>query len=275
MIPSYLLSLREGLEAALVVGIVLGALRQMQRRELILPVWLGALGAALVSLVAAVVLTSLGLSLHDPAEAIFEALTMLLAAGLLTWMLFWMARQSRYIKNQLEAGVQRASRGGWGSLFGLAFVAVLREGLELALFLTATALASDARQAVLGAFLGLGTAVLLGATVFVTTVRLDLGSFFRVTGVLLVLFAAGLVGRGVGELVEVGWLPALVGQVWDLGGLLSSESFVGQALGALFGYSPAPSLMQVLTYLAYLGVVLLGLWMDGRRKLTASARQKA
>jgi len=275
MLPSFLLSLREGLEAALVVGIVLGALRQMQRRELILPVWLGALSAALVSLGAAVVLTSLGLSLQDPAEAIFEGLTMLLAAGLLTWMLFWMARQSRHIKSRLEAGVQRASRSGWGSLFGLAFMAVLREGLELALFLTATALASDARQAVLGAFLGLGTAVLLGATVFVTTVRLDLGSFFRVTGVLLVLFAAGLVGRGVGELVEVGWLPALVRQVWDLGGLLGSESFVGQALGALFGYSPAPSLMQVLIYLAYFGAVLLGLWMDGRRKVTASARQKA
>ncbi|HEY5156577.1 MAG TPA: FTR1 family protein, partial [Anaerolineales bacterium] len=96
--------------------------------------------------------------------------------------------------------------------------------------------------------------------------RLDLRRFFQVTGFLLVLFAAGLVARGVGELVLVGWMPALIKHVWDMGGVVSAESVLGQTLGALFGYSTSPSLMQVLAYAAYFGTVLLGLWAAARRR---------
>jgi high-affinity iron transporter len=266
MLPSYILSLREGLEAALIIGIVLGALRQMRRRDLSAAVWAGAISALVVSTAAAVLLTQLGLELKDPAEAIFEGLTMLLAAGILTWMIFWMARQSRHIKAEVESGVQQASRAGKRGLFFLAFIAVLREGVELALFLTASVFASDARQTLLGALLGLGTAILLGATIFATSVRLDLRRFFQVTGFLLILFAAGLVARGVGELVEVGWLPAFIEHIWNLGGVVSEESVLGQTLGALFGYSASPSLMQALAYAAYFGAVLLGLRAAGKRR---------
>ncbi|HEX7542256.1 MAG TPA: FTR1 family protein, partial [Anaerolineales bacterium] len=153
---------------------------------------------------------------------------------------------------------------GKGSLFGLAFIAVLREGVELALFLTAATFSSSAPQTILGALLGLGTAVLLGWSFFATTIRLDLRRFFQVTGFLLLLFAAGLVARGVSELVLVGWIPALIEHVWDLGGMVSAESVLGQTLGALFGYSTSPSLMQVLAYATYLGIVLLGLWAVDR-----------
>jgi high-affinity iron transporter len=171
MLASFLLFLREGLEAALIIGMVLGALRQMHRQELSISVWLGAGSAALLSLLTAVLLTRLGLELKDPAEAIFEAITMVLAASILTWMIFWLSRQARHLKGNLEYGVQKASQAGKWSMFGLAFLAVLREGVELALFLAAAAFSSSAPQATPGALLGLGTAAWLGWALFASTLR--------------------------------------------------------------------------------------------------------
>jgi high-affinity iron transporter len=134
MLPAYLLSLREGIEAALIIGIVLGALRKMRRTDLVPAVWSGVAAAAVISLGSAVFLTIFGLELEGPSEPIFEGFTMLLAACVLTWMIFWMSRQSRHIKGELEAGVSRAAATtGRRALFGLAFVAVVREGIELAL----------------------------------------------------------------------------------------------------------------------------------------------
>jgi high-affinity iron transporter len=265
MLSSYILSLREGLEAALIIGIVLGALRQTRRRDLAAFVWLGAGSAALLSLLTAVLLTRLGLELKDPGEAIFEGLTMLLAAGILTWMIFWMSQRARNLKASLESGVQRASQAGKWSLFGLAFVAVLREGIELALFLTASVFSSSAQQTLLGASLGLGTAILLGWSLFATTVRLDLRRFFAVTGFLLILFAAGLVARGVYELNIAGWIPSVIGHVWNTGSILSEKSVAGEILSALFGYNPSPSLTEALAYALYCGTVLLGLRWAGKR----------
>jgi high-affinity iron transporter len=259
MFSSSLLALREGLEAALVVGIVLGALRKMNQARLAGAVWTGVAAAAIVSGAAAVALTLLGYELKDPAEAIFEGLTMLLAAGILTWMIFWMSRQSQKMQAELEAGVQKAAGGGGRALFALAFVAVLREGVELALFLTAATFSSNTSQTVLGALLGLGVAVLLGWLLFAASIRINLKKFFTVTSILLIFFAAGLVGRGVGELVEMRWFPAFVEHVWDVGNILSEESVLGQTLGALFGYSASPSLMQMLAYIVYFVAALLGL----------------
>lgn len=259
MLSSIILSLREGLEAALVLGIVLVALRKMGRRDLSASVWLGAGSAALVSLFTAILLTQLGLELKDPAEAIFEAITMLLAAGLLTWMIFWMNQRARSIKNELESGVQKASLGGKWSLFGLAFLAVLREGVELALFLTAAAFSSGARQTVIGAVFGLGLAALLGWTLFATTLRLDLRRFFQLTGILLIFFAAGLVAHSLHEFNELGWVPPVIGHVWNLNPVLDDQSTLGQVLATLFGYSGSPSLTQVLAYMLYFVGVVLGL----------------
>ena len=263
MLPSFLLALREGLEAALVVGIVLGALRKMNQARLSGAVWTGVAVAAIASGAVAVALTLLGYELEDPAEAIFEGLTMLLAAGILTWMIFWMSRQSRSMQAELEAGVQKAASGGGSALFALAFVAVLREGVELALFLTAATFSSNASQTLLGGLLGLGVAVLFGWLLFAASIRINLKQFFTVTGILLIFFAAGLVGRGVGELVEMSWLPAFIEHVWGLGNFISEESVLGQTLGALLGYSPSPSLMQVLAYIGYFVAVLFGLRATG------------
>jgi high-affinity iron transporter len=266
MLPSYLLSLREGIEAALIIGILLGALRQMRRAELSSSVWVGVISASLLSVLASIFLTVLGLSLEGRTEQIFEGITMLLAASVLTWMIFWMSRQSRNIKGELESGVHRAAfEGGKRGLFVLAFLAVLREGIELALFLAAAVFASDVQQTLIGTFLGLGTAILLGWSLFATTVRLDLRRFFRVTGFLLILFAAGLVAHGVHEFNEAGLLPAVIEHVWNVNPILDEASTLGSMFAALFGYNGDPSLTEVIAYLAYFITIFIGLRLSNQR----------
>ena len=270
MLPSYLLSLREGIEAALIIGILLGALRQTRRPEFIPVLWLGAISATVLSILATILLTRFGLEMKDPGEAIFEGFTMVIAAGLLTWMIFWMSRQARFMKANLEADVHRASQGGKRAIFFVAFIAILREGIELALFLTASVFAtSNALQTTIGAILGLGTAILLGWSIFAATVRLDLRRFFQVTGFMLVLFAAGLFAHGIHEFTEVGWIPSLINPVWNLTSVVSAESTLGQLLGALFGYNPAPTLSEMIGYVVYFAGVIIALQLIGRKPRTA------
>jgi len=260
MPASFLLSLREGIEAALIIGIVLGALRQMRRNELSSAAWAGALSASAISVLVAILLSSLGLSLEGAAEQIFEGVTMLFAAGLLTWMIFWMNRQSRGLKSVIEADIKQAAGStGRRAIFLVAFLAILREGIELALFLTATVFASDAAQTLLGAVLGLGAAVVLGWGLFAATIRLNLRRFFQVTGFLLILFAAGLIAHGVHELNEVGWIPPIVEQLWNINPILDDNSTFGALLKALFGYNGNPSLTEVLVYVAYFAIVFFSL----------------
>ncbi len=276
MLPSYLLSLREGIEAALIVGIVLGVLRQMRRTEWVPAVWLGTILAAVISLIAAIVLTLLGLEMKDPGEAIFEGAIMIVAAGLLTWMIFWMSRTARTLKASIEAEVQQAAlTTGKRAVFLIAFVSILREGIELALFLTASAFATNAEQTLIGGLLGLGTAILIGWSIFSAIIRLDLRRFFQVTGILLILFAAGLVAHGVHEFNEVGWIPAIVEHVWDVSAVLSKTSVLGRILSALFGYNPAPSLTEVLSYLAYFVAIFLGLRLANKPKPVVAENQQA
>ncbi|HEY6073164.1 MAG TPA: FTR1 family protein [Anaerolineales bacterium] len=273
MLPSYLLSLREGIEAALIIGIVLGALRKSRRPDLAPSLWLGTIAAIAVSLLAAILLTLFGFELEGTTEVIYEGLTMLLAAGILTWMIFWMSQQARNLKPELEEGVNRAAAGGGKrAVFWLAFVAVVREGIELGLFLTASVFATNALQTSIGAALGLGTAILLGWSIFASTVKLDLRRFFQVTGFLLILFAAGLVAHGVHEFVEIGIIPALIDPIWNANAFLPAESILGQFMKALFGYNPTPSLMEMLAYGAYIGAVWFAL-RSSQRKSAMAAQQ--
>jgi high-affinity iron transporter len=260
MLPSLLLSLREGLEAALIIGIVLGALRKMNRNDLKSYMWAGALVALLISAVTAFILYDLGALLEGPAEEIFEGATMLLAASILTWMIFWMQRQARFIKSELEAGVRRATlRGGKQAVFSIAFLAVVREGIELALFLTAATFTSNTQESVTGALAGLVAAGVLGWLVFATTVRLDLRRFFLFTGAALILFAAGLVAQSVHAFNEAGWIPALIDPLWNINPILPESSTGGQLLKSLFGYNGNPSLTEMIAYLGYFAAVAVGL----------------
>jgi high-affinity iron transporter len=275
LLSSFILSLREGLEAALIIGMVLGALRQMHRLDLSGSIWLGAGSAALISLVTAILLTRLSFELKDPAEAIFEAITMLTATGILTWMIFWMSKQGRHLKSDLESGVQKASQAGKWSLFGLAFLAVFREGVELALFLTAAAFSASGRQTIVGALFGLGAASLLGWFLFATTIRLNLRRFFQVTGLLLIFFAAGLVAHSLQAFNELGWVPSVIEHIWNLNPILNDQSTLGQVLAALFGYNASPSLTEVLAYAGYLGIVVLISQLAGHRRKAGPAQGTA
>jgi len=267
MLATYLLSLREGLEAALIIGIVLGAVSKIRRTDLTSTVWLGILTAIAVSILTAVVLTLFGMSLEDPYEAMFEGITMLIAAGILTWMIFWMGKQARFLKSEIEEGINKAAASaGKRAIFWLAFVAVVREGIELALFITAAFFAgnqaqvaniSNVVQTLAGTILGIGTAALFSWTLFATTVRLDLRKFFQVTGFVLILFAAGLVAHGVYEFNEVGWIPAIIEHIWDVNAFVNENSLLGQLLQTLFGYNGNPSLTEMIAYFAYIATVFV------------------
>jgi high-affinity iron transporter len=185
---------------------------------------------------------------------------MLLAAAVLTWMVFWMRRQAASLRSNLEADVRKASTGGDRALFLLAFLAVGREGFELALFLIATQLATDPVGTVLGAAAGLAAAAGLGWALFASTRKLNLRVFFNVTNVLLILFAAGMVAYGVHEFNEAGLVPPMIEHVWDISPILSETSFIGILLKGLFGYNSNPSLTEVGAYSAYFLLIGIAIW---------------
>ncbi len=275
MIAALLLAFREGLEAALILGLILGILKRAGQTDRARTVWLGAGLAGLVSLAAGIGFNTVGIAFEGAAEEIFEGFAMLLAAGVLTWMIFWMGRQGRAIQTELEEDVRQASRSknSW-TLFSLAFIAVLREGIELALFLTAAAFTSTAGATLTGGLIGLAAAALAGWLLFATTTRLEIRPFFRVTSFLLILFAAGLVAHGVHEFNEVGWIPPIIEHLWDTNPILDEKSGVGEILKALLGYNGNPSLSEVAAYLSYWGIVLLALWRgkESPKQITVGQR---
>jgi high-affinity iron transporter len=271
MIAALLITLREGLEAALIVGIVLGVLRKLGRTDRRRPVWAGVVAAVAVSIVVGLMLNALGVAFEGRSEEIFEGVAMLLAAGVLTWMIFWMQRQGRQIQTELELDVRQATATGsaW-ALFSLAFVAVVREGIETALFLTAAAFGATPGQTLVGGALGLAVAIVLGWLMFAAGNRLDVRAFFRATSVLLILFAAGLVAHGVHELQEAALLPTLVEHVWDVNHILDEGGTLGTFLKALFGYNGNPSLLEVFSYLGYLFTVSLVTRLSGPRRVVSA-----
>lgn len=271
MFASFLLSLREGLEAALIIGIVLGVLVKLKRTDMNGVVWRGVGLAALLSLVAALALNLLGMEFEGRGEEIFEGIAMLLAAGVLTWMILWMKNHGSTLKSEIEEQTNQAALGkGQKALFALAFLAVFREGIELALFLLAARLTSSPLQTVSGALLGLISAAFLGWIVFSSTMRLSLRNFFGATNILLVIFAAGLVGLGVHEFNEAGIVPSVIENVWNINAILSDKSEVGLLLKALVGYNGNPSLTEVGAYVGYLVILAVILILQGKNQIPAS-----
>ena len=265
MLATLLIAFREGLEAALIVGILLGYLKksgQMGRNRY---VWIGVGAAVAVSVALAAGIQLAGAELEGRAEEIFEGGTMLLAVGVLTWMIYWMRYQARALKSSLEREVQAAVNSGqnWG-LAAVAFMAVFREGVETALLLSATTFATDGLGALAGSVLGLLAAALLGWLIYASTVRLNLRAFFNVTSVFLLVFAAGLLARGVHEFQEAGLLFTLNEHVWNTGFILDETSSVGQVVNILFGYTSRPSLESVIAYGLYWVLVIFGVrwWAD-------------
>ncbi len=281
MLAGFLLALREGIEAALIISIVLGMLKRMNRSDRAPVVWLGVAGAVLLSVATAIILGVIGAEFEGAAELAFEGFTMLFAAAVLTWMIFWMQKQGRQIQKGLEADVREALSGGQtAALFSLAFLAVLREGIELALFLTAVNFSASTVGGEapilgwLGGVLGLIAAIVIGWLMYESAIKLNLRRFFQITSIVLILFAAGLVGHAVHEFTELGWVPSVVEHVYDINSIVPETTTAGQFLKALFGYNGNPALTEMLAYLGYFVIVLGLLWLFNR-KPDAPATAKA
>ena len=195
--------------------------------------------------------------LEGRAEKIFEGVAMLSAVAVLTWMIFWMRTQAMGIKRELETRLQGAIAAG--SAIGLAsvvFFAVVREGWETALFLFAISESSTPLSTSVGAVLGLVVSISLGVALYMGSRKLNLRQFFTATGILLIVFAAGLLAHGIHEFQEAGLLPLTVEHLWDTNGVVSEDSNFGLFLKALFGYNGNPSLLEVVAWLSFLGVAL-------------------
>ena len=207
--------LREGFEASLVVGIVLAFLNRTGRRDGFNTVWIGVAAAVAISVAAGIVLFAIGAELEGTAAAVFEGSAAILAAGLLTWMIFWMRRQARSIRKEIEGRVSLAlAEGSAVGLAAIAFVGVLREGVETALFLFSTTEESTPVVSFVGGVIGLAIAVVLGYAFYRGSSKLNLRVFFQVTSVVLLVFAAWLLSKGLEELAEGGVIPENEALLW-------------------------------------------------------------
>ena len=251
MIATFVLFLREGLEASLIVSILFAALRQLDQMGKARAVWIGVGLAALGSLLGGL---ALYVFVHEYADTtfqiIFETITYLVAVVLLTTMTFWMQKHSRTMKREITA---RASAAGSGFAFGLlAFTTVGREGLESAFFTLAFAFQTNAVLLLTGALLGVLSAVGLCVLIYRVGYRLDYRIFFRVMGILLLFFAAGLLSDAVQNMQQLGWLSFGMAPLWNTSHFLSENSVIGDLLHGIIGYAEAPTILQGLFYVTYL-----------------------
>lgn len=263
MLATFFLMLREGLEAALIVGIVGAYLAKIGRRDALPKVALGVAAALALSIGIGVAVTLTIEELPELVQATAEAIAALVAVVVLTWMLFWMRRQGRALKGELEHGVDLAlSDGGARALVALAFVAVIREGVETVLFLIPIlSFNGTGIDTLAGGLLGLAVAAGVGWAIFVAGRRVNLRRFFTVTGTVLIFVAAGLVAFAISELGNAGLLGNS-GVAFDLNGVLSDTSPIGSVLHGLFGYRSAPSPLELFGYLVYLVPVLFLFVLD-------------
>lgn len=256
-----LTGLREGVEAALIVAIVLAYLVRTGNGAEAGKVWIGAIAAVILSAgLGFAIYSSVG-AFEEPYEQIFEGTTMLLAAGVVTWMLFWMRRAAGGIKGELQSSVDRVlvAGGAWG-LAILAFTAVIREGVETALFLVgqATSAESGASAVLGGAVVGIVVAAAIGYGFYRGSRRVNLAVFFKWTGIALIFIAAGLLSHGLHEFIEIGLFGSgpLTQPAFDVSGVLSHDDGIGSILRALFGYSANPEWLTLIVHVAYIVIVL-------------------
>jgi high-affinity iron transporter len=260
-----LTGLREGVEAALIVSIILAYLAKTGNQRYFGMIWVGAGAAIVLSVVIGLVLFNTVGGFEEPAEQIFEGFLMIIAAAVVTWMLFWMRRTAANIKGELHAGVDRAlANGGIFGLAALAFTAVIREGIETALFLMgqATAAGTEAMSTLIGALVGLLIAVGIGYGLYRGARVINLRTFFKWTGIALIFIAAGLLSHGIHEFIEAGWITIGTSTAFDISAILPHEAadgglgVVGSILRAMFGYTSTPEWITFIAWLTYVVVVL-------------------
>jgi len=269
VIPSFIITFRETLEAALIIGIVLSYLVKTKQSRYNNIVYISSASAIVASIIGALLFHSIAGGFTGRAEELFEGITMLIGALLLTTMILWMMKQKHVVaelEHRVATELTEAHKFG---LFSLIFVAVLREGIETVIFLQAASFVSTNNN-LIGALTGISAAVLLGYAIFVSSMKISLKKFFNITSLLLIFFAAGLVAYGVHELQEAKIIPVVIEHVWDINPTvnpdgsypsLHEKGYIGSILKGLFGYNGNPSLIEVLSYVVYIMLVFV-LWRN-------------
>ena len=253
MIANYLIGLREGLEAALVVSILVAYLVKTGRRDRLAPVWVGVLAAVAVSLLFGALLTFSSNQMSFQAQEAFGGTLSIVAVGFVTWMVFWMRRTARTLSSELRGRMDAALAMGAGALVLTAFIAVGREGLETSLFIWSAIQATGQNtQPVLGAALGLLTSVVIGYLFYKGALRINLAKFFLWTGAILIVVAAGVLSYGVHDLQEAGILPGLDNLAFDVSGAVPPDSWYGTLLRGTVNFTPATTWLQAIAWLVYI-----------------------
>ena len=257
MFANYLIGLREGIEAALVVSILIAYLVKTERRDALLPVWIGVGLAVGLSLTFGALLTFTSSTMSFQAQEAFGGFLSIIAVGFVTWMIFWMKRTARDFKGELHGRLDSALDIGPLAIAVVAFIAVAREGLETSLFIWAAVQSTGSGTApILGASLGLATAVLMGWLFYRGALRINLAAFFTWTGAALVVVAAGVLAYAVHDLQEAGILPGLTNVAFDATGAIPPGSWYGTLIKGIFNISAAPTWLEVIAWLGYLVPVM-------------------
>lgn len=273
MFGNYLIGLREGLEASLVVCILVAYLVKTGRRDALRPVWTGITAAVLLSMGFGALLQFGSQTMTFKAQEALGGSLSVIAVGLVTWMVFWMRRTARHLKKELHGKLDAALAMGTGALVVTAFLAVGREGLETALFIwTAVQATNDGVRPLVGALLGLLTAVVLGWLFYRGALKINLAKFFTWTGAMLIVVAAGVLAYGFHDLQEADVLPGLGDRAFDISEQIPVDSWYGTLLKGVFNFQPDPTWLQVAVWALYLVPTLLVFFAPGRAGRVAPSR---
>jgi high-affinity iron transporter len=269
VLANFLIGLREGLEASLVVSILVAYLVRTGRRDRLPAIWLGVGVAITVSLSVGAALTFTSARMSFRAQEAFAGIMSIIAVAFVTWMIFWMRRAARSMRGELHDKLDKALAMGTGALVTTAFVAVAREGIETALFVwSAVKSSGDGARPLGGAVLGLALATALGWLLYRRAVRINLARFFTWTGVGLVVVAAGVLAYGVHDLQEAGLLPGLGHLAFDVSGTISTSSLLGALLKGVFNFSPQTSWLEAAVWTLYV-VPVMSLFLRPQRRSDA------
>lgn len=265
MLANYLIGLREGLEAALIVSILVAYLVKSDRANLLPRIWLGVGLAVALSLGFGAALTYGPRGLTFEAQEAIGGTLSIVAVGFVTWMIFWMARAAKELAGELRSRIDHAAEGAAIGLVIVAFIAVAREGLETALFLWAATQAATRESAgavaatwepLGGAALGIATAIVLGVLIYKGAISINLSKFFTWTGGFLIIIAGGVLAYGIHDLQEAALLPGLNDLLFDVSGVISPTSWYGTLLKGIFNFSPATTKLEGLAWVLYVGVTM-------------------
>ena len=252
MLANYLIGLREGLEAALIVTILIAYIVKINRRDVLPRIWIGVSLAVLLALGIGALLTYGTYGLSFTAQETIGGVLSIVATGLVTWMVFWMLRTARDLKGHLQGNIDKHLVGTGLGLVLVAFLAVGREGIETALFLWAAVQATGATtMPLLGAALGIATAIGLGALIYAGMLKINLSKFFTYTGAILIIVAAGVLSYGVHDLQEAGFLPGLHALAFNVSAAVPPDSWYGTLLKGTLNFSPATTWLEMFAWLTY------------------------